>query len=211
MKPIDLTGMIFGRLHVVKRAENHGGRTAWVCTCECGEQAIVMTKLLQNGRTTSCGCRRREVASATLIAAMTIHGQTDTYAYQCWRSMKLRCYTKTSTGYENYGGRGIKVCDRWRDSFEAFIADMGQPPSEKHTIERCDVNGDYTPSNCCWATKIEQGNNKRNNDLLEFNGRKQTRAEWAREFDINYETLSWRLANGWPVSKALTVHPGAHQ
>ena len=118
--------------------------------------------------------------------------------------MKNRCYTKTHKDYASYGGRGIVVCSRWVNSFDTFFEDMGPAPSANHSIERNDVNGNYEPTNCRWATAVEQANNRRNTVVLEWNGRSQSMADWARELGINYYTLKQRLRNGWTPAEALS-------
>jgi len=125
--------------------------------------------------------------------------------YTAWKNIKARCSNPNRPDYERYGGRGINVCQRWAESFENFLADMGPKPSPKHTIERKDVNGNYEPSNCVWATSTEQMNNKRNNVIIEFNDRRQTMANWAREAGIQLGTLHFRLKSGWSVPDALTT------
>lgn len=126
-----------------------------------------------------------------------------TAGYHSWQAMIRHCESKTQHQYPNYGGRGIKVCTRWRDSFEAFIQDMGPRPSKQHSIERIDNNGDYTPENCRWATPKEQLNNTRVNRRLTCNGRTETLTEWAKILGITPTTLAGRLKK-MSVKKALT-------
>lgn len=137
-------------------------------------------------------------------AAVTTHGMSQTTTWRIWRGMRRRCYDTNIQGYANYGGRGITVCDRWRDSFENFYADMGERPSKQHSLERRDNNGNYTPHNCYWATNIEQHNNTRRSVFLEFQGKKQTITQWARELNINVATLYNRVRRGWDVTRILT-------
>jgi hypothetical protein len=118
--------------------------------------------------------------------------------------MKARCYRPTKKHFAKYGGRGVTVCDRWRDSFEMFLADMGQRPSAKHSLDRKDVNGNYEPSNCRWATKIEQANNTSRNKFIEFNGKTMTVSQWASSMGCAEQTLANRLKSGWPIEDALT-------
>jgi len=114
-----------------------------------------------------------------------------------------RCGTKTNTSYHNYGGRGIRVCKRWLDSFENFFADMGLKPSPKHSIDRIENDGDYTPSNCRWATKKDQSNNRRSNVRLTHKGKTQTIAQWADELKMSRVAIAKRIRNGWATEKAL--------
>lgn len=125
--------------------------------------------------------------------------------YNSWNAMKARCNHSGSKAYPNYGGRGITICDEWKDNFEQFISDMGERPSDRHTIERLDTNGNYEPSNCVWATYGEQMNNKRNNRTLEHNGVEQTVSQWARELNISKDTIRKRLDKGFSTEEALQV------
>ncbi len=149
----------------------------------------------------SCGCLR--------IEAHTTHGATvnqqTTPEYRAWFGMKQRCYYKTHIQFKDYGGRGIRVCDRWRDSFENFLADMGPRPSRAYSLDRFpDMHGDYEPSNCRWATSSEQHRNRRNNRLITFGGETRCITAWAEAYGINPSTLHHRLKRGTPLADALT-------
>jgi len=145
------------------------------CTCNCGTERTVFGSNLKQGRTRSCGCWGRE----RFKVINKRHGMSRTPEHDTWAGIRHRCTNPKATNYENYGGRGIKVCDRWQ-VFENFFEDMGLRPSSKHSIDRIDPNGDYEPGNCRWATLSEQANNKRSNVLLELNGEMLTGAEFAR-------------------------------
>lgn len=135
---------------------------------------------------------------------MTKYEITHPIEYRAWNSMKSRCYNKSHTSYRNYGGRGIQVCERWRYDFPTFLNDMGNRPS-KHTLDRIDNDGNYTPGNCRWATYKEQLNNKRGNRLLTLDGKTQTVSQWSTETGIKYWTLSQRVGRyGWSDEDALT-------
>ena len=124
--------------------------------------------------------------------------------YSIWMNLRSRCYNPKNTRYDMYGGRGITVCQRWRDDFMNFLEDMGRRPSSDHSIDRIDNDGNYEPSNCRWATRSEQARNRRSSRFLEFGGRRITLAEWAEEIGIDKRTLHIRLKAGWSIERALT-------
>ena len=126
---------------------------------------------------------------------------------RAWSAMRQRCGNPNNPQYDLYGGRGIKVCARWRESFENFYADMGARPGAKYSLDRIDTNGDYEPGNCRWATPVEQSNNTNANRILVCHGESHSLAEWSRITGISNSGLRWRLANGWTVEDALSVRP----
>lgn len=132
------------------------------------------------------------------------HGLVNSPEYKTWAMMLVRCRNKNNHAYPRYGGRGIKVCKRW-ESFENFYADVGAKPSPKHSLDRIDNNGNYEPSNCRWATMLEQGRNKRNNAMLTLNGVTKCISEWADITGIKRRTIHARISYGWPVEKVLTA------
>ncbi len=156
MKRKNLLGKKFGRLTVVCFAKNSSlGKTMWACLCDCGNKRIIESSHLQTGNTKSCGCYR-----AGRVGRKAKHGQHGSIEYKTWESMITRCTNPNASNYAYYGGRGITVCDRWRD-FRLFFADMGSRGSKKLTIERIDNNKGYEPKNCCWASKTAQCRNSR--------------------------------------------------
>ena len=205
-KKIDLTGQVFDRLTVVEFAgKDKRGKILWSCRCVCGKEKAVRSDRLKSGATRSCGCLQRE-AVARIQEENITHGHARrgnvTKTRQAWNHMKQRCYNPKDTGYKHYGGRGIQVCDRWLDSFENFLEDMGEVPY-RLTLERVNNNGNYEPGNCKWTTQKRQQNNRRNNKIIEFNGKTHTMSEWADILGINSATLKKRLRN-WSIERALT-------
>jgi hypothetical protein len=156
-----MLGLTFGRLTVVERAENYRRLAQWLCECECGGSAVVRGSSLRSGQTRSCGCLALEHTRS--IQREPTHGHTrgglKHPLYAAWAAMRQRCQNPAHHGYANYGGRGITVCERWRD-FGAFLADMGERP-EGLTLDRIDNDGNYEPGNCRWATALEQRHNQR--------------------------------------------------
>lgn len=204
-KLVDLTGQRFGRLIVIRRSPS-SKRVNWLCQCDCGGECSPTTYCLRSGRTQSCGCIQRERTGAAARISSRTHGKTDTPEYRSWSAMRSRCTNPHSTGYDRYGGRGIKVCDRWLNSFEQFLADMGHRHSAKYSLDRIDQDGDYEPINCRWATRIEQANNRRDNRIVIIDGRKITLRNAVRYFGCVISiTSAWRrIKKGWPHKNAVS-------
>lgn len=193
---------------VIERSGSNSRRRAtWLCRCDCGKDIIVSGSDLP--RRTSCGCARSDFLVAFNKETKTTHGMRHTRLYRIWRSMINRCNCSNWKHFSDYGGRGIKVCDEWLDSFESFRGwSLANGYQDDLTIDRVNVNGNYEPSNCRWATGRQQANNTRSSRYLEFNGEIKTVAEWASELGLNYNTLYSRITTkGWSVEKALTTPP----
>lgn len=211
-KYIDLADRRFGRLVVIRRAEDHiqsngRHRAMWTCKCDCGKEVAVAGDNLRGGLTQSCGCLQKERASKTCAK----HLSTDSRLYNVWSAMKRRCCNHTVPEYLLYGGRGISICDEWKDDFGCFQSwaiENGYNPKANRsecTIDRVDVNGDYSPENCRFVSQQEQMNNVRYNHRLEYNGETHTIAEWARLYNMSYSKLSQRINRyGYTVEQALT-------
>ena len=155
---INLAGKRYGRIVVIARDGTANSDAAWLCQCDCGNHKRIKGAALRAGLTTSCGCYRRQ----NLLSQVTKHGGVGTAEYRAWKGMKTRCTNPKEPGWKYYGGRGIRVCDRWLNSFEAFLADVGPRPSPQHSIDRYpDNDGNYEPSNVRRATQAEQSQNRR--------------------------------------------------
>lgn len=205
---MDLTGQTFSSLTVVSRAPNawrKNGKqmaTMWNCRCECGKESIVSTGNLRSGGTRSCGCLLLKIMGSQFKT----HGKSETAAYRAWGRIKNRCSNPLRSNYYYYGAKGVTVCDRWLNSFENFYADMGDPPSPSHSIDRKDNSLGYSPDNCKWSTRIEQANNKSNNVFFAFNGQNKTIPEWSRESGVSRAVLYYRIQiKRWPIDKALST------
>lgn len=202
----DITGQRFGML-VARRIVARSRRgPVWEFGCDCGGKTERISTLVVSGHTRSCGCLK----SSHLADRNRSHGEATrgrpTKEYRAWAAMIRRCYDAGQKFYRNYGGRGITVCDRWRESFDAFLADMGRAPSGRHTVDREDNDKGYEPSNCRWATRIQQARNTRRNRLLTLNGETMTLGEWSARTGIHYVTLISRLDRlGWSLEKTLST------
>lgn len=198
---IDLSGNRYGRLVVLSFL----GSRKWICLCDCGNKKILLSTSLRRGTTKSCGCYRREVTGNK----RKTHGMSQSTEYKIWKDMRKRCLNHKNKEYHNYGGRGIKVCSRWSD-FNNFYLDMGaRPPG--HTLDRIDVNGDYSPENCRWATHEQQSENKRNNHIIIYNGKPTILRDVAEICGIHFTTIIKRLNAGWSVEDATSVKPKLKQ
>jgi hypothetical protein len=202
---------IYGRLTAIGPAFSLSTSGKWrrrwfqVFQCNCGTILPVCLESIVTGACTSCGCYASEVARTRSL----IHGMRKSPEYKSWSLAKSRCYCQRRDVFKYYGGRGIRICERWLESngqgFINFLADMGRKPSIRHTLDRIDVNGDYCPENCVWSTPVEQGRNKRNNVLLTHEGKTLCIAEWSEITGISANCIRYRKKRGWSDEKALTT------
>ena len=202
----------FYKLTVVTRIEDSVSekgrhRSRYLCKCDWGKEKIVFGENLTGGKTKSCGCFQKEQASK----ANTTHGDTDSRLYNVWSAMKRRCFNSEVPEYHLYGGRGITMCDDWRDNYGSFrnwAYANGYDANAKRgdcTIDRIDVNGNYEPSNCRWVSQKAQMNNVSYNHLIEYNGEKHTVAEWADIYNMPYARLSQRITKyGYSFEEAIS-------
>ena len=203
-KVIDLRGQRFGKL-IVKgfHSLDDCNRATWDCQCDCGNTCIVVSVLLRNGHVTSCGCRKVE----SIIARNTTHGLSRHPIYNIWSHMKTRCYNEKCPDFKNYGGRGITVCDEWRNDFKAFYDwSISHGWKKDLYIDRIDNDGNYDPSNCRWTTMTVQANNTRRIHAITYNGKTQSMMDWCRELDLDYYTVRSRIYNyNWSIERAFTT------
>lgn len=204
-KFIDLTGKRFGKLVVVERIENKGKRVCWKCKCDCGNIKNVLSTHLVSGSINNCGCLKKLILSNK----NKTHGKSYTKLYRTYQHMKDRCYRKNDKRYKNYGGRGIKICDEWKNNFMNFYNwAINNGYQENLTIDRININGDYTPFNCRWVTWKEQANNTTRNHYIEYNNEKHTIAEWSNILNISSKVLQIRLKRGWSIEETLKTKKG---
>lgn len=199
MRVIDRKGLRYGRLVAIERlaAKSKSDTNArWFCRCDCGLATVAYGQDLQRGKVKSCGCFNAE--------RITQHGMAHLPEYAIWQAMRQRCENPKAQVWDNYGGRGIKVCAEWK-KFERFFADMGRKKPGQ-SLNRIDNDGNYCKENCEWASYDKQANNTRRNRIVEFKGERRTLAEWAKKSGLTWYTLRSRLDNyGWPLERALTT------
>lgn len=206
MKFEDLTGMKFGRLTVISRAPRlpSSPTTRWHCVCDCGGETTAQAPQLKSGKTQSCGC----LASELSHERATTHGGRKTRLYHIWAMMKQRVLNPKNDSYKDYGGRGIRICDDWANSFVVF-RDWAYKAgySDSLSIDRINNDGNYEPSNCRWVDVAAQNRNQRSNVRLEYNGETKLMVEWAKDLGITEQALYRRInVLHWPLERALTQH-----
>lgn len=187
---------------VIAAASPRKGRPHWLCACDCGAETTPSQSNMTAGFTRSCGCIKREQT----VARNTTHGLSRKFPkmYRSWKDLRARCNSPNNTEYPNYGGRGIRVCDRW-DHFPNFLEDMGERP-EGLTIDRIDTNGHYQPDNCRWADAETQATNQRRIVMIEHDGISRTVAQWSRHYGVGRQTAKYRLKIGKTFEEAFSQH-----
>lgn len=202
----DLTGRVFDRLTVIGfHSITKARMSRWICKCRCGNIKHVLRQSLLTKHVRSCGCYKREVDQAKAALLNKTHGMSKTPEYDAYIRMIKRCYNEKSKDYNDYGGRGISVCLAWLESFENFLNDVGRRPDKKYLLDRIDVNGNYEPSNCRWATTKQSANNTRKTLYITFKGETKCLSDWADLYNINRKVLYNRIYYlNWSFEKAIT-------
>ena len=204
-KAINIAGQRFGRLTVIERVESRRAQAQWRCVCDCGKETVVRSQDLRNGHTKSCGCYGLEV-SVSHTPSFSTHKESRSRLYRVWIGMKGRCNNCKNKTYSYYGGRGIKVCQDWDESYALFRDwALANGYQENLTIDRIDVNGNYCPENCRWVSMKVQMNNTRANRRITLNGETKTMAEWSESTGLSYETIRNRTIKGKPADEVLQM------
>lgn len=199
----DDVGKVYGRLTVEAYGPaDASGAITLTCRCTCGGLVTATRSNVRLGKTTSCGCYQRAQTSQ----ANLVHGRAHSPLYQVWAGMRTRCGDPNAPGYAKYGALGVRVCQRWQDSFELFLSDMGERPSPQHSLDRWpNPHGHYEPGNVRWATIGEQRRNRRINKLITYQGREQLLTDWTRELGLPFSAIRYRLRIGWTPEAAFTT------
>lgn len=205
----DITGRRFGFLTAIGYGgkipnRNRGSLTRWWCRCECGNLKLVTRSNLTSGSTKSCGCKK----SLLITRRHSTHSLSNTDEYHAWSAMKSRCFHAKNASFDRYGGRGISVYAPWVESFEAFLQDMGPRPSPDHSLDRINNDGNYEPSNCRWATRVQQSRNKSSNRMLTWNGVTDCLQGWSDRLSIPASILQSRVRLGWDTERILSTKAG---
>jgi len=186
------------------------GRYSYIlCVCDCGIEKLIRGDAFANGKSSSCGCYNNELASKLKRK----HGMTGSATFECWNGMHKRCRSAHGKNFMIYGSRGISVCDRWSgdDGFKNFLIDMGERPSQDHSLDRIDGSKGYCLENCRWATIFQQNNNTSRNTKFFGFGQEKTIAEWAKALGVKYRSLYYRINSGYTieeyVNRFLSKHP----
>lgn len=198
----NVKGGKFGMLSAINPVSSNHRGVYWLFYCECGnyveKQIVNINRSIKGGYTPSCGCLTSQLRSG----ASRRHGMTDHPVWLAWKCMLERCERTSHLSWDNYGGRGISVCSEWH-VFENFFKDMGKEWRPTLSLDRIDNNGSYAPDNCRWATRKQQGRNKRNNIIISANGKTMTLPEWAEQIGISKRTLYSRKYSGWADDRII--------
>ena len=189
----------YGKLTIIKEVEKQNGFRMFECRCDCGNIKVFILNNLRRSHTTTCGCS---------WDGNPTHGMRKTKEYSSWSGMRRRCLDFKNPKYPSYGGRGIKICERWMESFENFYEDMGNIPGKCYSLGRIDNNGNYCPENCRWETMKQQARNKRNSKMITIDGVCRSMAEWSEISGLKYGALQYRLYTGWDPKEAITLKYG---
>ena len=199
----EMSGLRFGQLTVIEYSETRNGQAYWLCKCDCGNKIVARANHLRTGNIKSCGCLRGKVN-----ANRSKHGLSYSRIYNTYYGMVKRCNLPSNASFSRYGGRGIKICDEWLDKsngFNNFLEwALSHGYSETLTLDRIDVNGNYSPENCRWVTPKVQANNRSSNVIIEYNSESHTMSEWAEITGISQQAIASRLRKGWSVQRTLT-------
>jgi hypothetical protein len=202
MRSINITNKKYNKLTAIRLHQSlkitNKSRQYWLFKCDCGKEKIICKDLVKRGQIKSCGC----IKGLNKVKHGFAKKSKKSRIYNIWCSMRQRCNNRNNAKYSSYGGRGIKVCEKW-NSFENFLEDMGEPTTSKHSIDRIDNDGNYKPLNCRWATSHQQANNTRNNIIIKYNGEEKTLSEWCLDKNIIYSKALYRLNNGYSVETIL--------
>lgn len=206
-------GEKFGRLLVISyKGKNKHHKSLVLTKCDCGNESVKLINSLRSGKTKSCGCLHKETSKSTMKKINHLgrnnrlrHGYSKKPEFYIWRSMKARCLNPKQVSYPRYGGRNIKICDRWIKSFDNFINDMGERPSKNHILDRIDFNGDYTKDNCRWVTQYISDRNRSSNKFFTYKGKTLIESDWSKKLGLQRGAIQKRLNKGWTLEAALST------
>lgn len=192
----DITGQRFGRWIAIGPVERRKKQVMWLCRCDCGNEGIIQVGNLVSGKSKSCGCY--------MVEQSRTHGKHKSKEYVAWQSMRRRCMDSSNERYESYGGRGITVCEEWRNDFAAFYNHIGPAPYKDASVGRQNNDGNYEPGNVAWESRTQQQRNMRSNHLITYNGKTQCLSAWAEELGVTRSALESRIRKGWDIDRAFT-------